>query len=126
MANINIDGILKATNLKIGGVDVIKQVSSAELASPAAWGMRLSNGLVINWGITTPAIGGTSVTFPVPFSTTSYCAGGAAIDTVSTQIRNLAVTSTSTTQMTCKGQWGKNNAGNSGGDVTFRWVAIGK
>lgn len=120
MANISVNGNITALSASIGGKAVVTSITNYTK------GIKLSNGLIINWGAVTPSSGGTSVSFAVPFSTTNYCVGGSNTSLDSKQIRQLAVTSFGTSSMTCKGQWGENNAGNSNGDITFRWIAVGK
>ena len=89
-------------------------------------GIKLSNGLILNWGSVTPANGGTTVNFDVPFTTTTYAIGATNVSVNTSQIRALAVYTYNTASFVCKGQWSQNGSGITSGDVTFRWVAIGK
>jgi hypothetical protein len=85
----------------------------------------LSNGLIIAWGTVTPTTSGTTVTLPAAFNTTDYVVVGTPTSNPSNQIHSFHVHSYSTTSFVCTGHYSQSNSGRTGGDITFRWLAIG-
>ena len=116
--------------LKSNIPDVSKFITSGSLTSlngtkGKSWGVKLSSGLIFNWGYVTPENSGTAVSFAVPFTTTTYSIGATNYTVNTSQCRALAVYTYNTASFVCKGQWSQNSSGITSGDVTFRWVAIG-
>lgn len=114
MAKLNVTGKITSEGKEV--VTIIQKTSNA---------IKLSNGLILNWGDVTPAKSGTTVTLQIPFSTTSYSVGATNRTISSNQIKSLAVTEYNTTNFVCYGQYSQSNSGLTGGDVPFRWIAAG-
>ena len=137
LASLDVNGNLLDSGISKSNValksdipDVSKFITSGSLTSSSAtnvksWGVKLSSGLIFNWGYVTPANDGTPVSFPVPFTTTTYSIGATNYSVNTSQCRALAVYTYNTASFVCKGQWSQNSSGITSGDVTFRWVAIG-
>lgn len=89
--------------------------------------VKFINGLIIQWGNITPVHAGTTVTLPKPFSSSNYFVAGCATQINYKQIRAFAVTPRNTTNFKCYGQYShsQSNAGITGGDVPFCWLAVG-
>lgn len=134
LANLKSDlGVPTNNNQLTNGAGYLTAITSSASGSSsvssgkyiAIGGVKLSNGLIINWGMVNPSSSGTTVGFLEPFTTSYYSVGATNYNSASNQIRALAVTSYSTTGFVCYGQYSQNNSGYTGGDVTYRYIAIG-
>jgi hypothetical protein len=119
MANLTIDG-----TISIGGTAQIGGYPALFTLSNETGGIKLSNGFVVNWGTATPS-GAITKTFEVPFSTSNYSVAAAPTNTGGV-VCTLGVSSRSATSFTFRGSYKGSSGGYTAGDVTFRWIAIGK
>lgn len=87
--------------------------------------MKLSNGLIINWGTVSPTQGGTIQNFAIPFTQMGYSIGATNDSRKDNQIRAMCATSKETTSFRAWGQYSQSNSGMTTGDVAFTWIAIG-
>lgn len=129
MSNININGEITAN---IGSGLLTAEGAIQTILTRTARGVQTTGGalgigeITINWGTVTPASSGTAVSFSVPYSSSIISIAGSNIDVANNQIRALAATNISPTGFTAYGQWSQSSSGLTNGDVTFKWIAIGR
>ena len=103
-------------------------ISSGQITSgDANWGVKLSNGLIINWGANIiPTTNGIKVNFAIPFTRTDYVVAGSANQINNKQIRAMAATEQHINYFMLYGQYSEDNSGLTGNDVPYSWIAIGQ
>lgn len=120
MANLKINGNLTVTGGGVlGGNDIVTTTNKQTK------GIKLSNGLIINWGAISPDRNSTTINFAIPFSDNTYAVGATNDSITSNQIRAMASSYKTATSFMPVGQYSQANSGWTTGDVEFTWVAIG-
>lgn len=120
MANLKING-----NLEVAGGGVLGGNDIVTTTNKQTKGIKLSNGLIINWGTVSPNRTNTTINLAIPFSDNTYAVGATNNSIASNQIRAMASPYKTATAFKPVGQYSASNSGWTTGDVEFTWVAIG-
>lgn len=87
--------------------------------------MIFANGFKIQWGLVTPAINGTHIEYPVPFENLPAIFGACTDCEATNNILAFKSRHKTKEYFRAYGMYSQNTSGQTNGDITFYWIAIG-